>query len=54
MIEYQVHCEIIIPSLFYATQIINPFLIQESRPIMIKWRDIQPIVKSLSKGLKLY
>ena len=53
-IEYQVHSGIIRHPLFYATQIINPFLIQESRPIMIKWRDIQPIVKSLSKGLKLY
>ena len=36
---------------FYATQIINPFLIEGSQPIMIKCRDFQPMVKNPYKGV---
>ena len=35
------------PLPFYATQITNPFLIHGSQPIMIKWKDFQPMAKSI-------
>ena len=40
----------------YATQMINPFLIQGSQPIMIKWADFQPVQwwNSYKRGLSLY
>ena len=41
------------PLLFYTT-FKKPFLIERSQPIMIKWRDFQPMLKYLKRELFLY